>query len=285
MGQLSAEQIAAKVRDLPALPAVVTQVLRATRDPDTSAVDVGNIVATDQALTAKVLRLANSALFGFPRRVSTLTDAVVMLGFSTLRSLVLAGSAFGVLNRGVEGYALDKGTLWQHSIGTGMACRALAQRINKRALADEAFVAGVLHDVGKIVLDTYVGEAFAQILEAVHEEQVPFMTAEQAILGFDHTDVGALVAEAWSLPVELCDAIRYHHRPGDAPEGYLLPHLVHIGDIVALSLGLGLGSDGLNYPLMPEALSVLNATLADIEAVMSLVPDLMADEAEWKELG
>jgi len=284
MGQLTADDVVARVRDLPAFPAVVTQVLKATRDPDTSAVGVANILATDQALTAKVLRLANSALFGFPRRVSTLTDAVVLLGFSTLRGLVLAGTAFGMLNRRVDGYSLDKGVLWQHSLGTALACRSLCQRARRRALADEAFVAGVLHDLGKVVLDSYVGEAFSQIIEIVTEQHRPFMEAERQVLGFDHAEVGARVAEAWSLPVELCEAIRFHHEPANAPPENLLPQAAHLGDIVALSLGIGVGGDGLNYPMDGGALVALGLAPEDVEAVMTELPDIMVDESAWQDL-
>lgn len=270
------DEIVQRVRDLPAMPLVVTQVLRATRDPDSSVADVAQILGTDQGLTARVLRLANSALFGFPRRVATLTDAVVLLGFSTLRSLVLAGTAFGLLNRPVSGYSLDKGALWRHSMGAGVAARLVCQRQRLRRLTEEAFVAGVLHDMGKLVLDTYVREAFSQIIQRVEENCEPFMAAERAVLGYDHAQLGAMAAEAWALPADLCEAIRLHHEPLASSEPRLF-HVVHVADVIALSLGMGLGSDGLNYAVDSSALETLGLSGADVEELISQMPDALTD--------
>lgn len=280
---LTAEEVAARVRDLPALPTVVTEVLRVTRDPDSSVFDLTEVLARDQALTAKVLRLANSALFGFPRRIATLSDAVVLLGFHTIKSLAIAGSAFSVMDRAVEGYGLERGWMWQHGIAAGAAARFLAKKW-RPALAEEAFIGGLLHDLGKIVLDSYVGEAFDEIIKKVRRENKPFASAERDILGFDHAAVGALVAEAWALPGDLVAAVRYHHSPSEATEDTALVGLAHLGNIVALSTGFGVGADGLAAPLDGDVLAQLGLGVGHVEEAIAQMPDALADSEQLLEL-
>lgn len=273
---LTADELAARVRDLPALPVVVTEVIRITRDPDSSVFELTEVLARDQALTARVLRLANSALFGFPRRIATLSDAVVLLGFHSIKSLAIAGSAFGVMDRAVEGYGLERGWLWRHGIAAGAAARFLAQKW-RPVLAEEGFIAGLLHDLGKTVLDSYVRSAFEEILAKVRHEGKPFHAAEREVLGFDHAEVGALVGEAWSLPPDLVDAIKYHHAPSECPTEGRLVGLAHAGNIVALVTGYGIGADGLTAPLDGDTLAAWGFDISRIEEAVAQMPDALAD--------
>jgi putative nucleotidyltransferase with HDIG domain len=278
--ELRLEDLVDKVQDLPALPTVVSQVIRLTEDPDSTAADLNAVISRDQALTAKVLRLANSAYYGFPRRVATVTEAVVLLGFNTIRNLVLAASVSNVLQREAPGYRLGRGDLWWHSLTSAMAARLLARKIRFRA-AEEAFVAGLLHDIGKLVLSQYVAETYAQILERVTRDGLPFMEAEQATLGFDHAQAGGLVAEKWNLPEGLVEAISFHHRPGAARKHPALAALAHTGDALALMLGAGLGADGLMYPLDWEAVTAVGLTEEKVEEVMNELADSLVDEVSY----
>ncbi|MGB9885934.1 MAG: HDOD domain-containing protein [Moorellales bacterium] len=278
--ELRLQDLVEKVQDLPALPTVVNQVIRLTEDPDSTAADLNAVISRDQALTAKVLRLANSAYYGFPRRVATVTDAVVLLGFNTIRNLVLAASVSNVLQREAPGYQLGRGDLWWHSLTSAMAARLLARKIRFRA-AEEAFVAGLLHDIGKLVLSQYVAETYAQILERVTRDGVPFMEAEQAILGFDHARAGGLVAEKWNLPEGLVEAIGCHHRPAAARKAPALAALAHTGDALALMLGAGLGADGLMYPLDWDSVAAVGLTEEKVEEVLDELADSLVDEASY----
>ncbi|MCR4418996.1 MAG: HDOD domain-containing protein [Clostridia bacterium] len=275
------EDLVAKVEDLPALPVVVGQVMRLTEDPDSTAMDLGAVIGRDQALTARVLRLANSAYYGFPRRVGTVTEAVVLLGFNTIRNLVLAASVSNVLLREAPGYQLARGELWRHSLTSAMAARLLARKVRYRG-AEEAFVAGLLHDIGKLVLSQYVGETYAQIWERVTQERLPFMEAERATLGFDHAQAGGLVAEKWNLPEALVEAVSLHHQPAAATKQPMLAVLAHAGDALALMLGAGLGADGLNYPLDAEAVAGIGLTEESMEEVLTELADSLADEASYQ---
>lgn len=270
------DQVVSRVKDLPALPAIVTRVIQLTEDPNSTAKDLSDVLGQDQSLAAKVLRLANSAYYGFPRRINSITDAVVLLGFGTIRSLIMAASVYDVLKRPVEGYALAPGELWRHSQACAMGARLIAQRAKYRSL-EQAYVAGLLHDIGKIVLNEYMAEAYQKVIEKVMEKQVPFMEVEAEILGFDHSVVGAKVAEKWNLPIELVEAIGCHHRPMQSTSNPEVTSIVHVADSLCMMMGIGLGLDGLYYPLDEKAIELLKLKPEDLETIISRLADSLID--------
>lgn len=280
VGSVGLEELVAQVEDLPALPLVVTQVIHLTEDPDSTAQDLNAVISRDQALTAKVLRLANSAYYGFPRRIGTVTEAVILLGFNTIRNLVLAASVSNVLQREAPGYQLARGELWRHSLASAMAARLLARKARFRA-AEEAFVAGLLHDIGKLVLSHYVGQAYQEIIGEVTNKGLPFMEAEQRALGYDHAQVGGLVAEKWNLPGQLSEAIRCHHQPRLATLNPSLTAFTHAADALALMLGVGVGVDGLLYPLDWEIVARAGLTEEQVQEVMAELSDSLSDEISY----
>ena len=269
------ETLVRQVRDLPALPAAVLRVMQTADDPKASASDVARALASDQALAARVLKLANSAFYGASRRISTVSEAVVILGLRTTRNLAMATSCEEMLTREVSGYAMQRGALWRHSLACGTAAQALAKRADIRGV-EEAFVAGLLHDIGKVILSAYQREKFALTLRRTLEQGIPYCEAEREIFGFDHAEAGARLLERWNLPSALVSAVRWHHTPQDAPDPSPLPTLVHIADAICLTLGIGLGVDGLAYRLQPDALSSLHLTEDDFEQVASQTCDTLS---------
>jgi len=276
MDDTGLEALIRQVRDLPALPAAVVRVMHLTDDPKAGMADVARALASDQALAARVLKLANSAFYGSSRRISTVSEAVITLGMRTTRNLVMATSCQGMLERNVAGYALPPGALWRHSLACASAAQALAIRARYRA-TEEAFVAGLLHDIGKVVLNTYLKDQFARVFLRAAQGDMTFAEAEREVLGFDHAQAGACLLERWSLPASLVTAVRWHHAPLQSPSPSLLPCLVHVADAVCLTLGVGLGLDGLAYTLHPEALAALDLTPADFEQVTSQTCDALAE--------
>lgn len=269
------ETLVRQVRDLPALPAAVVRVMQLTDDPKAGTADVARALASDQALAVRVLKLANSAFYGSSRRISTVSEAVTTLGMRTTRNLVMATSCQEMLEQDVVGYALPSGALWRHSLACACAAQALAQRARYRA-TEEAFVAGLLHDIGKVVLNTYLKDQFVRVLLRVLGSNITFAEAEREVLGFDHAEAGARLLERWNLPSSLVTAVRWHHAPLGSPAPSLLPCLVHVADAICLTLGIGLGLDGLAYTLHPEALDTLGLTPADFEQVASQTCDTLA---------
>ncbi len=269
------DDLVRQVRDLPALPTSVTRVMQLTNDPKAGLSDVAHALAADQGLAARVLKLANSAYYGSSRRIGTVSEAVVILGMRTTRNLTLATSCQDMLEREVSGYFLPRGALWRHSLACAAAAQNLARRAHFRG-TEEAFVAGLLHDIGKVIMNAYLKAEFAQVLTRVAKGEMTFSDAEREALGFDHAEVGARLLERWNLPATLVTAVRYHHVPSQIPESPLAA-LVHIADTICLTLGIGLGVDGMAYALDPNALAMLNLTESDFEQVASQTCDTLSE--------
>ncbi|MBD3177794.1 MAG: HDOD domain-containing protein [Armatimonadia bacterium] len=267
MAQDIEQRIAEEVRDLPQLPGVVQRVLAVTDDPNTSAADLGEVVGTDQALTARVLRMANSPLFGLARRVDTVTGAVRVLGFNAIRNIVLASHLASTLGNPVDGYVLEAGALWRHALASGTAALVLARQA-RVPNHETALVAGILQDVGKLVLGAYIGQRLNEMVEDATTRQVSFADIERANLGVDHAEVGAIITENWGLPTELVNVVRYHHRPGEHPSGNPLVWLAHLGDYLAMTAGYGLGGEGLAYAVDARGWQVLNVDPAQLPVIM-----------------
>ena len=263
-----------QVRDLPALPDAVVRVMRLADDPKAGASEVAKALVSDQALAARVLKLANSAFYGSSRRIATVSDAVIILGMRTTRNLVMATGCQEMMEHEVAGYCLPRGALLRHSLACASAAQALAKRTKYRG-TEEAFVAGLLHDLGKVVMNTYLRDQFIQVLILAARGKMTYTEAERAIFGFDHAEAGAHLMERWNLPSSLVTAVRYHHTPLEAPGDSPLPSLVHVADAICMTLGIGLGLDGLAYLLQPEALDVLHLTPADFEEVAGETCDIL----------
>lgn len=274
--RITLDQIVCRVDDLPALPHIVVQVLKLTEDPNSTVKELNDVICQDQVLTAKVLRLANSAYYGYPRRIGTIVEAIVMLGFNAIRNLVLAASVQNILKQDVPGYRLEAGDLWRHSIACAMAALTLSKRVRYHK-PDEAFIAGLLHDIGKVVLNVYVNEAYEEIVKRVHQFQISFLQAEEDVLGFTHAAVGARVVDKWNLPNSYVEAIAFHHEPQLAQENPRLVAIIHLADVLCMTMGIGLGGDGMYYSVVPQAFAALGLKPEDLESIMGELGDLFLD--------
>lgn len=280
MGRVSLEEIVKAVNDLPSLPQVVLRVMELTEEPDSTAQDINRELSQDQGLTARVLKLANSAFYGFPRRISSVTDATVLLGFRTIRSIVMAASVNEILSQKMEGYALEYGELWKHSQCAAMVARLIAKRIKYPAM-DVAYTAALLHDTGKVVLNSSMQEAYHEVLDKVSDDDISFLQAEECILGFNHAQVGARISEKWNLPPELVEAIEFHHEPDKAHVNPKLTAIVHVADAVCVSMGIGIGVDSMLYPISAKSMELLDLQPNDIDSIISEMADVCADQQSF----
>lgn len=277
---LNSEQVKnliAKIDDLPTLPNVITKIMEILENPKSTARDIDNVIKTDQTLTAKTLKMVNSAYYGFPRRITTVTDAVVILGFNTVKSLALSATVCKMFLGGNKDF--DREALWEHSIAVAFASRIIAKRV-KFADEESAFVAGLLHDIAKIVEDQYFHEEFMNAVRKSRENEISLLDAERDEVGMDHTLIGRRIADKWNLPLNITKVIGYHHQPEFAgAEDQEITSIVHVADIVVKIRKIG---DSGNYgpiEINKTAIAILKLTKKDLaEIVQKLLQEIKLAE-------
>jgi HD-like signal output (HDOD) protein len=195
--------------ELPTIPAVISQVLDALDNPNLSAGNLARVIEQDQTLTARVLRVANSPFYGFARRISTIDLAVVVMGTNAIKEIVMSLIIQRFFTR-IGRETFDVRAFWSYSVFCGAAARLLARRMGYR-LAGEAFVCGLMHDIGYLILIEYFSSKFKEIRAIQQKKALSLTESETRLIGGTHADIGAWLAEKWNLPQHLCDAIRYHH--------------------------------------------------------------------------
>ena len=283
--ELIQRRVLKRVKEIPSLPQFVVETLKKLDDPKSNAADVSDRLSRDEGLVIRILRLANSAYYGLPRRIVSVTEAIALLGFKTVKSIVLSASVYQFMDGAFTGYALDRGQLWKHSLSVAFVARHIAKKV--KGEEEEAYVAGMLHDLGKIVLNDFVRFGYGIIVRLVEDEQMPFMDAETQILGFNHSQVGGMMLEQWNLPETYQYAARFHHNPEECQD--VPPHIrrmvdvVHVANAVCLMMGLGIGADGLQYTLSEAAMERLR--MDSVEVLMSEVVDFISQVDEEFRLG
>jgi putative nucleotidyltransferase with HDIG domain len=270
------DRVLADLNNLPAMPTLVLDVLRLLDNPEIGGDRVAAAIGRDPVITARVLRLANSAAYMRVRRVATIRDAIMLLGFSTVRGQVLAAALYDVFKVGAVGYALTQEALWQHSVAVGTCARYLAAQGGRNS--DAAFEAGLLHDIGKIVLGKSLRSGYAEVLKLVQEGS-DFCAAERQVLGCDHAEVGAEAGKRWNLPPDLLLSIEYHHKPLERPEAGLAD-IVHIADAMALMLGFGIGADNLMHQLHDAVFERVGLDPTVVNELLLTLADQIADAAQ-----
>lgn len=248
------DKIISGVSEIPTLPVVASRLTVMLRDREADIGELVDLVRYDPALTAGIIRLANSAVYGAEREISTLRDAVVRLGLEELHRYVTVTTLAPVLSRPVQSYQLGAGQLWRHSVAAALAAEAIEEALGEDERDGLSFTAALLHDVGKLVFDSLSDEYFSRIELEAERDLEPFDEAEKRILGIDHTEAGALVLEQWSFPEELVEVARWHHQPGSDSLNPRLIDIVHLADMTAMMMGVGLGRDALGYRASGDAL-------------------------------
>lgn len=249
-----------KLADLPPLPAIVARIIQTVNNPDTSAEELNRLISMDQGLSSKVLRIVNSAYYGFPKRISTLTQAIVILGYNTVRNLVLGVSAFGLLSQKSMPYGLNRTQFWQHCVSTAVTAGILAKKRlpAARSVHEEAFIGGLLHDVGALFLDSYFPVQYAVAMAFAAREKRTAREAESIVLGIDHVMVGRRIAEQWNFPPQLVASIGGHHEPARQQEYFELVAIIHAADWLAWQEGHSPSSHTRGPELDPKVAEWLN---------------------------
>ena len=262
----SPEQMISSAPELEALPVVAQRLMAMVRDDRTTVDTIANLLGTDQALAAAVLRYANSARAMPNRRIGSLREAVVRIGQSALSDVLVRACAGPLLDRGLPPYALPRRVAWRHAATASVASAALA-KLSRAAGGEGAGVAGLLHDVGKMVLTSVVPEAAAEAVSIARSRHLPVWQAEELVLGFHHGTVGAALLRSWGLPESVVDAVAFHHQHELTSNP--LATVVYLADAAAHAVGAVGGGGACPQPSWePDAASALGATSEQIQSFL-----------------
>jgi putative nucleotidyltransferase with HDIG domain len=240
--QETLKRIMSQVKAFPGMPATSAKLLSMLKNPDSSAREIEEILKYDPGLTANILKLTNSAYFGIPSKVSSVKQAIILLGWKRLLQLVMTLCMSTVMKKPLPGYDLPQGELWRHSVAVSIAAELVVKAL-KIPGADEVFTAALLHDVGKLVLGSFVQDDLQQI-EAMVAKGIAFEVAEFIVLGTDHAQIGARILEKWSFPIDLVNAVSWHHDPEMCENHCTFSDIVHVANILGLMSGYGKGKNG-----------------------------------------
>ncbi|UCF91548.1 MAG: HDOD domain-containing protein [Desulfobacterales bacterium] len=256
---------------LPPMPNIILKAQEIVADPSSSLKDLANVIEADPGLVARVMTLANSAYFGVSTMVSSIQHASVLLGQKTLGQIITLSASATLLSQRLEGYGMKPEDLWLHSLAASFGAKYIAAK-RRPNLVDDAFMAGLLHDTGKILLDPYISENQKVFEALLGDGGRTFLQAEKEVLGFDHAEIMYRASRFWRFPEGLGTAIRYHHAPSLSDEN-ALAYIVHLADILAEWAGFGTGKDRNPCPMDEEALTFLDLQEEELEPLLKAITE------------
>ncbi|MDA3833232.1 MAG: HDOD domain-containing protein [Spirochaetales bacterium] len=258
-----------EVKNLPTLPGIVAKLTRMAEDPDTTTEQMGKLISKDHILSAKLLKLVNSAFYGFPQKISSLSSAIILLGFNVIKSLIISASIFELM----ESSDLE---LWEHSLGTAVVANVMAKRLGISA-PEEVSTAGLIHDIGKVAIKMELPDEYEKIIKIVEQKQISVREAELFVRGIDPAEVGGWLAKSWFLPKKLVEPIAHHHGPKNAQEESLACAILHFSDVVIRGLGYGHGADIWVPPLSKKAFEDLGIVADDFDEILDEIEEKLWD--------
>jgi putative nucleotidyltransferase with HDIG domain len=283
--ELKLERIVGHLAQIPTLPSIVNKLLKIVNHPKSSAADAAAFIEKDISLASKVLKLANSSYYGIPRTISNVTSAVVILGFNSIKSIILSTAVVQIFNKGKGDDFFNRKTFWKHAAEVAIIARYLAKKVHFSPLdPDMAFSAGLLHDIGKIVLDQHLHEDYAEFYKTYKLTPKPLLELEQELLGVDHSRISGMLLEHWGVPESLRVPVEFHHNPDAAGVHTSMAFIIHYSNYLSHLLGTqvirghGPSSYQKNTPKIlglpdpePEFLEELRAELSSAADFFSLI--------------
>ncbi len=275
------KSVISKIKTLPTLPQVFYKIIDTIEMPDSSAKDVKNTIKRDQSVSAQILKVANSALYGHSREITDITMATVLLGFDMIKSIALSVSVFSSFPKTENNSTrFDRELFWIHSMASAEAAVIIADKIGYQK-KDQAFIIGLIHDIGKVILDYYFSPDYKIIVTKVRQENCLIRNAEIETLNFDHSLTGGWLGEQWKFPESILSSIKFHHRVNEAPKEFIEEVIIsHIADIIARSAEIGSGGD-YNIPKISDI--VFKKTDLNQEVIELIVQQLITKKTEIEE--
>jgi len=268
------ESTIAQVGDLATLPEVTVRIIQIVEDPKSTARDMHEVIKNDPALSARLLKVVNSAFYGLPGRISSIDRAIVLLGLSAVKNIAIAASITHLFNAGAPIAGFNGVDVWRHAIAVGVAARMILAAQGKPSV-EEAFLAGLIHDLGLLVARQVFPRQLAEVVAKAQTSQSSYCEIEREAIGADHQVLGMALAQKWRFPRHLATAIGYHHRSGElAQANRELPTLIHIADALAGKAGIGFSLTAERESWTAEELTIAQISPADIQSVA----DRLAEE-------
>ncbi len=259
-----------RVLGIPTLPVVAFKVNKMIQDYDISIDELTRIIEKDQAIVSKILRLVNSAFYGFQSKIETVSHALIVLGFNMLRNAVLSVSVIKTFSGTDTCKGFNIKDFWRHSIGVAITGRHLAKQTHLEN-PDDCFIAGLLHDIGKVILSEYFKEPFDQVLTSVRDDGLSFYEAERNLLPLNHAQIGGHLGVKWQLPLSLVDTIKYHHEVREGVSNLNQLMIVHVADIIVNTHNIDSGNAWDFSNIYPKAAEIMMPQLESVSDWFTLV--------------
>ena len=263
-----------RIKEISTLPQVMRRVMEIVLDERSSSKDLAREISHDQALTAKILKIVNSAFYGFYRQIASVEQAVVILGYKEIRSIAITVSVVDMIGSKHSRASFDRKKLWEHSIGVGMISDII--RENCCRFEEAAFVAGLLHDIGKVVLDEYFAPEYDPVVQRFQEEERSLVDIEQETLGITHAEVGYILAERWNLPKSISHAVLKHHQEPRSDSSTPLEGIVYLSNGLAKQKGIGLEGDSSQWVISDDVSQVIGLKEYHLEKINTSLMKQMA---------
>lgn len=260
------------INTLPTVPATLKRISTMLEKPRISLDELGRLISSDPSLTSKILKMVNSAAYGFPGRISSVSHATMLLGLNVIKGLLLGVSVFELMEKTVIG-------LWDHSMGCAVAARLIAQKKGMKE-PEEVSICGLLHDIGKTVLMLLYADLYAKGMDEAQKEGIAIYEAESRYFMASHAEIGHLLVQKWHFPSALCDAIRYHHQPQLSKESPMESAIVHVADILVHAKGIGSAGNYVVPAVRPDAWAMLDLSETDILDIFSRLEEGAASSRE-----
>ena len=270
MDKLDAKTLKYKIQNigtLPTLPGILKKILKALENPNVSLTEIGAFISSDPVITVKILKMVNSAVYGFPGRISSVSQAVILLGLNVVKGLLLGVSIFELMQETMVG-------LWEHSTGCSIAARLIARKKGLKE-PEEISVAALLHDIGKVILILQYPEHYEHAMKQAQEKGIAIFLAEKDVFSVTHADAGSWVAEKWRFPGTLTEVIRHHHKPHLSGTFSIETSIVNLADILVRARGFGFAGDSLVPAINPAVWENLNMTENDLKDILKEMEDLI----------
>ena len=267
----SGNEIERAIEKIQPIPQVALKILRLIDEEEYEIKVLTEEIRKDQVISARTLKLCNSVTFAGTNKIESLDHALVYLGLKLLVKLVVSASVGDFFSLSGSGYSLCKGGLYHHSVGTAVIAEKLANLTGKVS-PGLAYTAGLLHDIGKVVLDQYITSAYPLFYRKLFKEEQNFIEAEKTILDIDHTEVGGRLAQKWSFPPSLIDTVRHHHKPENAVNNPVLAHIVYLADLLMSRFHTGLELERSNTDAFSSKLETIGLSVEKFPDIVDLIP-------------